>query len=301
MKITFLSCVKNEEKFVSSFLDSLLSFEHDNIQIIVVDDRSSDSTYEIVKSKSIKHPCIEVYKNDGKGKVDALNTGYRFVNGEILKLVDGDDLIAPELAGEIRLAMNDSQLCVHDFELLYPDNSRREYKLGKVFFDLGVRNGFLQMKSLPKACWSFTREVYEQIFPIPTEMPYEDIWISMRVKLLLADYNYKYIKSALYIYRQHNNQTFGGLLDYSKERVKWRARRNYTAAHNLMQNPLFVKYKKELNYAGKLQKFIAYQKIFPPIVIFKLPIHIIIRFILLRYFRIILPILANRKYRKIRL
>lgn len=297
MKFTFLACVKNEEQYIEQQIYSLLKTQKEGLQIIIVDDHSTDRTHEIVEFIASTNSCIQLYKNEGFGKVDALNTGYKYVKGNILKLVDGDDYVVPELVDEIKLALEEHHICIHDFDLLYPDKTRRKYEIGKIFFELPLSDALIQMKSLPKASWAFTKEVYQKIFPIPSDLPYEDIWISMRLKTIMDNYRYFYIQSALYIYRQHCKQTFGGVLDYSKGRVVWRAKRNCVAVSSLIVNPLFMEYSSELKNAEKLQNFIAKQSIFPPHAILKVPIRIALRFILLRYFLFLFPLFAKRKFK----
>jgi hypothetical protein len=63
----------------------------------------------------------------------------------------------------------------------------------------------------------------EKVFPMPEELPFEDVWISMIVKKNAQ--NIHILDRPMYLYRQHDNQTFGGIINYSKEKVIFRAKR----------------------------------------------------------------------------
>ena len=77
--------------------------------------------------------------------------------------------------------------------------------------------------SIPKWSWSFNRRLGDILFPMPETLPFEDVWISFLIK---KNANKIYsIKEPVYLYRQHSGQTFGGIINYSKDIVIFRAKR----------------------------------------------------------------------------
>lgn len=298
MNITLLICVKNEKKYISHMLDSILVFKPEETQIIVVDDHSTDNTFSILQYYSSIHSNIEIYKNDGSGKVDALNKGAKYVRGEILKLVDGDDLLTKDCLENLTNYHKHFQLCTHDFILLSKDNDERKYFISKDYFELNTSHSLMQMKSIPKASWSFTKEIYKDLFPIPVTIPYEDIWISVFLKVNLKKYSHKHIDKELYYYRQHDQQTYGALMDFSVERIRWRAQRNAKAAASLVEVKRFYDFKRELKSALRIQTFLADRLLFPPLILFRQKLPFILKIIASRYFTIILQIVSKYKYKK---
>lgn len=82
---------------LASTLASCCSQTHSNIEIIVVDDGSSDSTPDVTASWQLRDPRIRLVSNTvPTGVGGARNRGAREARGEVLCFVDADDLLAPE-------------------------------------------------------------------------------------------------------------------------------------------------------------------------------------------------------------
>lgn len=75
----------NEEKYISRCIETLLAQSYDNIEIIVVDDGSTDKTKDIVKRFPVK-----LLEQDHKGSGAARNLGSKESIGEILLFLDSD-------------------------------------------------------------------------------------------------------------------------------------------------------------------------------------------------------------------
>ncbi len=84
----------NEEKVIGSTLSSLLDIEYRNMEVIFVDDHSSDSTYQIARRYEEKDDRVHVYRNRADagrgGKPFAMNYGFHMSTGEIVIAVDAD-------------------------------------------------------------------------------------------------------------------------------------------------------------------------------------------------------------------
>ncbi|MDG6901989.1 MAG: glycosyltransferase family 2 protein [Nitrososphaerota archaeon] len=78
----------NEEKSIASSIDSLLSQDYGNYEVVIVDDGSSDRTFEV--AKGFEGPKVKVIHQDNRGKSEALNTGIRACSGSIILTVDAD-------------------------------------------------------------------------------------------------------------------------------------------------------------------------------------------------------------------
>ncbi len=90
-KISVIIPVKNGSNYLREAIDSLLSQESVSLQIIVVDDGSTDDTVAIASSygcEVISHPVC-------KGQVAAKNTGLKAANGEYVMFMDHDDVMRP--------------------------------------------------------------------------------------------------------------------------------------------------------------------------------------------------------------
>ncbi|HEV7642640.1 MAG TPA: glycosyltransferase [Pyrinomonadaceae bacterium] len=91
----------NEEKVICKTIESLLTSDHKNFEIIVVDDGSSDSTYDLAREKFAGNPQIRIFRKENGGKASALNFGWRQASGEIIIALDADTLFLPNTISEL--------------------------------------------------------------------------------------------------------------------------------------------------------------------------------------------------------
>lgn len=85
--------VYNVEKYVEDSIRSIQNQTYTNLEIIVVDDGSSDRTFEIVSTLSKNDSRIKLFKNDKNLKiVKTLNKAISHATGEFILRMDGDDI-----------------------------------------------------------------------------------------------------------------------------------------------------------------------------------------------------------------
>lgn len=82
--------VYNEGKTITPCLISLSKQSYKNMEVIVVDDGSTDKTYDVLSELSIFNNQLSIYKQDHTGPAQARNLGAKLAKGEILVFVDGD-------------------------------------------------------------------------------------------------------------------------------------------------------------------------------------------------------------------
>lgn len=87
--ISAIICTHNREQYLGAAIDSLLAQTLENYEIIVVDNASTDSTAEIVKSR-LDHPRVRYVLEQTLGLSVARNTGAEAAKGKILAYLDDD-------------------------------------------------------------------------------------------------------------------------------------------------------------------------------------------------------------------
>lgn len=87
--------VYNVEKYVDSSIKSLLEQDYDNIQVIIVDDGSTDSSPAIVDEIEKRDVRVEVIHTTNKGLGAARNTGLEKAQGKYITFIDSDDFVTP--------------------------------------------------------------------------------------------------------------------------------------------------------------------------------------------------------------
>jgi len=83
----------NGQRYIGATLDSVLAQRHRPLEILVVDDGSTDATAQIVRGYASEVRLIE---QDQRGHPAARNTGIRAAAGELLGFLDHDDLWSPD-------------------------------------------------------------------------------------------------------------------------------------------------------------------------------------------------------------
>lgn len=92
--ISIIVPVYNVEKYLSECLDSLLNQTYQNIEIVLIDDGSTDNSGIICDEYKKKDKRIRVFHKKNGGLSDARNYGLSNINGEYLTFVDSDDIIS---------------------------------------------------------------------------------------------------------------------------------------------------------------------------------------------------------------
>ena len=89
--------VYNIEKYLPECLESIAAQTLDNIQILLIDDGSKDTSGQICKDFIRSHPNFEYYYKENGGTASARNVGLSHARGEYIGFVDSDDWIEPDM------------------------------------------------------------------------------------------------------------------------------------------------------------------------------------------------------------
>lgn len=127
-KLSIIVAVYNAEKFLPRCLDALVVQTLDNIEILCVDDGSTDSAPKIVDEYEKKYPnLIKTYHKENGGEFTTRNYGLEKAKGEYVTFVDNDDYVEPNWAEKLYNAAkeNDADLAVCGFERIDLDTGKR--------------------------------------------------------------------------------------------------------------------------------------------------------------------------------
>jgi cellulose synthase/poly-beta-1,6-N-acetylglucosamine synthase-like glycosyltransferase/peptidoglycan/xylan/chitin deacetylase (PgdA/CDA1 family) len=92
--VTVLVPAHNEEAGIEATVRSLLASTHPYLQVIVVDDGSTDRTAQI--AEGVRDPRVTVVRQPNTGKPGALNTGLGYARHDIVVMVDADTVFEPD-------------------------------------------------------------------------------------------------------------------------------------------------------------------------------------------------------------
>lgn len=127
MKISIITVVYNGDKTIRDTIESVLKQTHPDLEYIIVDGNSSDSTLEIVRSYGSR--IAQVLSEPDQGIYDAMNKGIKIATGEVIGLLNADDVYATsDVLAEVASRFTETEADGVYGDLVYVD----QYDLAKV-------------------------------------------------------------------------------------------------------------------------------------------------------------------------
>lgn len=122
--VSIIVCSYNAAKTLPTTLDSLLAQTHDALEILVVNDASSDDTSEIVRGYQERDPRVRmVTHEENRGLAHGRKTGVAEASHELLTFIDADDIAMPEMIERLveALLADDKRLGVSAYRVYFDD------------------------------------------------------------------------------------------------------------------------------------------------------------------------------------
>lgn len=201
----------NVEEYIDDCLYSALSQNDSNYEIIIIDDGSTDSSFDkarkIVESSS---HAISIYQKANGGLSDARNYGLAKAEGEYIIFIDSDDYVSHSL---IEYAMNAAKKTNADIVCFaLAEVTVRKKKIRYIPANASLPSGTyklsdannLMSSSLPNACNKLIRKKLftEHNIEFPKGLWYEDL--ATNPKLFYFANQITFIEDELYYYRQRD-------------------------------------------------------------------------------------------------
>ena len=120
-KVSVLVTCYNQEQFIEQALLSVVNQDYENLEIIVVDDGSTDGSKKIIERLAqLTRKIAPVFSERNMKVAGARNLGLTKCTGKYVALLDGDDLMLPEKISKQVAYLNAHKqyaVCTHDMEL----------------------------------------------------------------------------------------------------------------------------------------------------------------------------------------
>lgn len=98
--------IYNSENQLKKCIDSLLNQTYQNLEIILVDDGSKDSSWDICERYALNDSRIKAIHKENGGVSSARNLGIQHASGEYLGFLDSDDYVSPDLYSDLVNILN---------------------------------------------------------------------------------------------------------------------------------------------------------------------------------------------------
>jgi glycosyltransferase involved in cell wall biosynthesis len=209
--VSIIVPVYNTAKYINNCLQSLISQTYNNIEIICIDDASTDNSLSLLKSWAGRDDRIIVIESDRNGKQGtARNKGLRFAHGDFIAFVDSDDFVSSCMI-ETMLSNNE------DYDLIICEKNYRHSTSDIISTNLLIKHGSpnktddIKRNAIVYGCmiWACIAKrtlFFENNLFFPEHVFYEDI--PLVYNLILLSKKIKVIENApLYYYRVDNSST----------------------------------------------------------------------------------------------
>lgn len=214
--ISVIVPVYNVERFLPQCIESICNQTYKNLEIILVDDGSSDCSAKICDDYAALDRRIKVIHKKNGGQGLARNVGIKEAVGRYIAFVDADDTVLPQMYEILYLNLQTSnadisactrmQIMEND---MTPDVS---YDVENELKNIRIYSGREATKELLQGHWVFKNAVWEKIYKreIFDELSFRSVYAEDReimYKLLYKAESIVYTDLKLYCYRQRNGST----------------------------------------------------------------------------------------------
>jgi glycosyltransferase involved in cell wall biosynthesis len=157
----------NYAEYLGGAIESALAQTYTNLEVIVVDDGSTDASREIIQRFGGR--IVTVFKSNG-GQASAFNAGFAGARGDIICFLDSDDLFLPTKVEQVvhALEVRPREWCFH--HLQWTDKDLNPIEMPPNPYTSGDRDQVSDVLGFTPPATSglaFTRRVLEQILPLP--------------------------------------------------------------------------------------------------------------------------------------
>jgi glycosyltransferase involved in cell wall biosynthesis len=212
----------NAARTIERTLKSVLNQTYTNLEIIVVDDGSTDETPLLIQRIADLDHRIKLLRKANSGVSSARNYGIRSARGEFIAPLDADDLWHPEKLAKQLTAMRDSIGVIYCWSRVIDDQDLVLYDLAPCAFRADVYTALITTNFLHSSTLLIRRSCIEEVGGYDQAMFYcEDFKFNLE---LAERYDFDVIPEFLSAYRLHEgslHRNLDALLDAHKVVVKW--------------------------------------------------------------------------------
>lgn len=207
----------NVEKYIAECIESVLVQNYKDMEIIIVDDGSTDQSGKIADTFAEKYPNVKVYHKENGGLASARNFGLDHASGKYITFLDGDDtwikdalqkIISPGISA-------DADMILFDHIKIHQDGSQTDVAYGKYMQSFTSKDDIVKLsqstftrlkdfgngRRLTMSVCSaiFKRDIVNHRFVSEREIGSEDLLF--KVQAIINSNKILYIPEALFLYR----------------------------------------------------------------------------------------------------
>lgn len=185
-KLSIIIPIYNGAQYINSTVHSILNSTYHNLELVLIDDGSTDGSLTVCTQMAASDPRIKVYHKTNSGIADARNYGLDHAAGDYIGFCDQDDEVSPEMYQSMlgRLAADNSQAAICG---CCRQKKNGERVIFEKFTDMVYENSRIKNKLLlPMLFKGFTAHDNHEITIYPT------IWNCIISRQLIVEKNMRF-------------------------------------------------------------------------------------------------------------
>lgn len=211
--VSIVTSAYNEEEYIESHIKSIIAQTYNNIEHIVINDGSTDSTKSILQ-KYEEDYNLRIYNEPNEGLPSAMNKGFEKVRGEIVIWLNADDIfVFPETVSRVTNEFQEKtsiDVIYGNRAFIDSDNHLQKFRMNYPLFS---------RRRLLDSCFAafnfFRKEVIDE-HRLNTEFDYAPDY-EFFLQLAHDNYNFHYLNEILYCYRKHQDTLTHGNRDAQRQ------------------------------------------------------------------------------------
>ena len=181
LQVSVVMCTYNGSKFINEQIQSVLNQEYNFYEMIIVDDCSTDNTFELLQDWASKDARISVYQNEyNLGYNKNFEKAIQLARGNLISICDQDDIWLPQRISKTVEPFNGQGVVLAHSKSVRLQDNQLKYHLAKLHYHFtgnDTRRLFF-FNQVMGHDMTFSRELVQHIVPIPNGMSY-DWWITV--------------------------------------------------------------------------------------------------------------------------
>ncbi len=244
IKISILIPAYNVEKWLPRCLDSILNQENEEVEVVIVNDGSTDATWTIAKDYAEKWSNIRVFTKKNEGVGAARNFLLEKAEGSYIWFVDSDDYVVEGCLQTIIAELNDS---IDMLGIGYNDTIFPQFEgSGIEYIEANYINGYLWTKIIQKNIIDSAGVRFD-----PDRYSQEDWLFLMQIYPLLKVVRQVPLRAYVYCDDNQNSVMRGGHIENTKRNVA-------DSRQTICNFKGFVEHIKDQSYAGSYERWLNF-------------------------------------------
>lgn len=252
--VSIALCTYNGAAFLRPQLDSLVAQTYQNIEVVVVDDCSTDDTVSILQEYAARYPVFKLHQNEKNlGFTGNFEKAAGLCVGELIALCDQDDIWHPQKIELQVEGIKDNIFIYHDSEFINEDGSSMNRKMSDLMnlYRGGEPEVFLFFNCVSGHTILMKRELLNYALPLRKSF-FHDWWLAY-VATNIGEIDF--IPQCLVQYRQHNNSETNILrLERQKDNYRSTSIERFESTLKWLQQCRTFKYNKNQEFVEKIYK-----------------------------------------------